>query len=153
MRSFTGVSVLAALLVLATLASAQPSPGPRGRGGWGPNNAYGRLFDPKTVETVRGEIVVVERFVPMQGMSGGIHLRLKTATGVLDVHLGPAWFLDHQHIALTKGDRVEVRGSRVVIAGKPAIIAAQVVRGRDVLRLRDEQGIPVWSGWRRRSGR
>jgi hypothetical protein len=40
------------------LAIAQ---GPRGGGGgWGPGSQYGRMYDPKTVETVAGEITKVE---------------------------------------------------------------------------------------------
>jgi hypothetical protein len=30
------------------------------------------------------------------------------------------------------------------VAGKPAIIAAQVKKGNEILKLRDENGIPVW---------
>jgi hypothetical protein len=45
---------------------------------------------------------------------------------------------------------VEVKGSRVTFEGKPAIIAAEVKKGDEVLKLRDENGFPMWSGWRRR---
>lgn len=46
--------------------------------------------------------------------------------------------------------RVEVKGSRVTVEGKPSIIAAELKKGDDVLILRDTGGIPAWSGWRRR---
>jgi hypothetical protein len=39
-------------------------------------------------------------------------------------------------------------GSRITYEGKPAIIAAEVKKGDEVLRLRDEKGIPVWAGRR-----
>jgi hypothetical protein len=45
--------------------------------------------------------------------------------------------------------RVEVKGSRVTFAGNPAIIAAEVKKGDALLKLRDENGIPAWAGWRR----
>jgi hypothetical protein len=45
---------------------------------------------------------------------------------------------------------VEVTGSRVTFRNKSAIIAAEVKKGDEVLRLRDSNGIPVWAGWRRR---
>jgi hypothetical protein len=38
----------------------------------------------------------------------------------------------------------------VTVSGKPAIIAAEVKKGDDLLRLRDEAGLPAWSAWRRR---
>jgi hypothetical protein len=37
----------------------------------------------------------------------------------------------------------------VTTAGKPALIAAKVKKGDERLRLRDESGVPVWTGWRR----
>ena len=58
----------------------------RGSGGWGPGSAYGRMYDPKTVETVTGEVVKVDRITPMRGMSGGVHLVVKTDKGDVSVH-------------------------------------------------------------------
>jgi hypothetical protein len=46
--------------------------------------------------------------------------------------------------------RIEVKGSRVTFEGKPALIAAEVRKGDEVLKLRDEAGMPLWSGWRRK---
>ena len=43
-----------------------------------------------------------------------------------------------------------MKGARTTFAGKPAIIAAEVKKGDEVLKLRDDSGFPVWSGWRRR---
>jgi hypothetical protein len=45
---------------------------------------------------------------------------------------------------------VEVKGSRITFEGKPAIIAAEIKKGEETLKLRDENGFPVWSGWRSR---
>jgi hypothetical protein len=61
----------------------------RGSGGWGPGGPYGRMYDPKTVETVTGEVVKVDRIVPMHGMSGSVHLVVKTDKRDVSVHLGP----------------------------------------------------------------
>jgi hypothetical protein len=92
----------------------------------------------------------VEQITPMRGMSGGTHVLVKTATETLDVHLGPRWYLDNQEAQLASKDQVEVRGSRVTMNGKPVIIAAEVKKGDASLLLRDDQGMPMWSGWRRR---
>jgi hypothetical protein len=46
-------------LLIATLSSfAQPRPGMmwRGSGGWGPGTPYNRMYDPKAVETISGEV-------------------------------------------------------------------------------------------------
>ncbi len=144
-------TLMALLLVIAyaTTAFAAPWKGWRGSGGWGAQGAYQRLYNPATVETVRGEVVAVERTVPLKGMGAGIHLQLKTDKETIPVHLGPAWYIERLDTRIEKGDTIEVEGSRVTIAEKPAIIAAQVKKGDAVLALRDARGIPAWSGWRR----
>lgn len=119
----------------------------RGGGGWS-SGPYARVYDPKTVETLKGEVVQVDHVTPMSGMSEGVHVVLKGDKGTTDVHLGPSWYLDHQDTQLAVGDRVEVRGSKVSIAGKPAVIAAEVKKGGETLQLRDAQGLPMWRGWR-----
>lgn len=47
-------------------------------------------------------------------------------------------------------DRIEVKGSRITSAEKPAIIAAEMKKGNEILTLRDENGFPIRAGWRRR---
>jgi hypothetical protein len=75
-----------------------------------------------------------------------MHLELETPTGRLDVRLGPAWFLEREKLAAQVGDRLEVTGSRVTIAGKPALIAAQVKKGDRTVTLREASGLPLWRG-------
>ena len=139
-------------------AADEPSPGAAdeqspGGGGWGPHGGYGRLYDPATEETIRGEVVRVERVTPMHGMSGGVHLLVRTGDGAtISAHLGPSWYIDNQDFAIRPGDTVEVTGSRVTIDGAPAVIARLVARGDDELVLRDQAGIPMWSASRRRGG-
>ena len=151
------ISFLVGLMVLAIgLASsdsfAQRGPGMmwRGSGGWGPGTQYNRMYDPKTVETVSGEIIVVDRITPVKGMSGGVHMNVKTDKETISVHLGPSFYIENQDVKLQAKDKVEVKGSRITFDGKPAIIAMEVKKGDEVLKLRDDAGFPVWSGWRRR---
>jgi hypothetical protein len=66
------------------------------------------------------------------------------------VHLGPGFYIENQDVKLQAKDKVEVKGSRVTFDGKPAIIAAEVKKGDEVLKLRDDAGFPAWIGWRRR---
>jgi hypothetical protein len=85
----------------------------------------------------------------MKGMHYGIHLLLKTDKETIDVHLGPGWYIERLDTKIEEGDKIEVKGSRVTIAGKPAIIAAEVKKGDSILVLRDSAGVPAWAGWRR----
>jgi hypothetical protein len=129
---------------------AQPGPKWRGSGGWGPHGQYARLYDPKTVESVKGEIEKVETVTPMKGMGAGIHLLVKTDQESIPVHLGPSWYVENQDVKLEPKDTVEVKGSRVTLQGKPVLLAAEVKKGDATLVLRDEAGIPAWSAVRRR---
>ena len=151
MKRIAGITVVIAVLalVLSPAALAQGGPKWRGSGGWGPGSQYGRLYDPKTVETVSGEVVKVDRITPMHGMSAGVHLMIKTDKEEVSVHLGPLWYLENQDVKIAPKDKVEIKGSRVTVQGKPAIIAAEVKKGDQTLKLRDEAGVPFWSGWRR----
>lgn len=144
-------AVLAALVLLAwTSPTAAEPPGGRGKG-WGAGGGYARLYDANTVETFPGEITKILRIDHGSSMSYGVHLLVKTEKDEVEVHLGPAWFVESQDEKLAVGDRVEVTGSRVTIAGEPAILAAEVKRGDEVLTLRDvANGMPLWAGWRRR---
>ncbi len=149
----TCVAIVAALsLLLATQSGAQAGRGYRygGSGGWGPGTQYGRVYDPKTVETISGEVVGVHKITPMKGMSYGVHLTLKTDKETISVHLGPGWYIENQDVGIEPKDKIEIKGSRITFAAKPAIIAAEVKRGDQILKLREENGFPVWAGWRKR---
>lgn len=141
-KGIIGLLAILALLTTSAAVFAQPMPG----GGWGTGSAYNRLYNPSTVETMSGEVVKVDRLAPIKGMSYGVHLQLKTDKETIPVHLGPAWYIDRQKINIRQGDKIEVTGSRVTFNGAPAIIASEVRKGDAVLKLRDTNGIPVWSG-------
>jgi hypothetical protein len=148
------VPVVVVLTVLGTLgayeALAQRGNAQRGGGGWGPGVAYARLYNPQTVETISGEVVSVGRITPMKGMYYGVHVTLKTDRETISVHLGPGWYIENQDATILPKDRIEVTGSRITFEGKPTMIAATVKKGDEQMVLRDANGFPAWSGWRRR---
>jgi hypothetical protein len=130
MRTVAQVSAVVAAFVIIEVLGAQPAFAQgmkwRGSGGWGPGGQYMGMYDPKSVETVKGEVVSVDFVTPMKGMTRGVHLVLKTEKESIPVQ------------------------ARVTLAGKPAIIAAEVKKGDAVLTLRDASGFPAWSAMRRR---
>jgi len=139
-------SLIASLIVMAAplAASAQPAGAGEGRGsGRGAQGA--RLFDPATVTTMQGEILEVER-IPRGRRGEGVHLMVASGAEKLAVHLGPSFFVDQQGLKLAKGDRIEVKGSRIVLDGKPTLIAQEIKRGSESMALRDANGFPLWAG-------
>ncbi|MCL5005113.1 MAG: hypothetical protein M1404_01155 [Acidobacteria bacterium] len=137
--SFSAVLVLVAGLALP-FAYAQKGPGPGGRA---------RIYNPATETTVKGTVEEVKTISGRHGWNG-THLTLKTADKTFDVHLGPAAFLKEKGFSFAKGDQIEVTGSKTEYGGSEAIIAREVKKGDKKLVLRNEQGIPQWSGGRRR---
>ena len=113
---FVGLMALAFCLVSSN-SFAQRGPGMmwRGSGGWGPGTQYNRMYDPKTVETISGEITVVDRITPAKGMSGGVHMNVKTDKETISVHLGPGFYIENQDVKLQAKDKVEVKGSRITL--------------------------------------
>ncbi|HBG92816.1 MAG: DNA-binding protein [Nitrospirae bacterium RIFOXYB2_FULL_43_5] len=152
-KKIIGLVLALSLVLAASLAFAQPMRGGmkgwKGSGGWGMGTQYQRMYNPKTVETITGTVESVDKITPMKGMNYGVHITVKTDKEAISVHLGPGWYIERLDTNIEKGDKVEVKGSRVTFAGKLAIIAAEVKKGDNVLTLRDSTGIPVWSGWRR----
>jgi hypothetical protein len=146
----TAVTIFGASVLLLTTDALAQGFRWRGGGGWGAGGQYGRLYDANTVETVSGEVTAVEQMTPFKDMGNGVHLTLKTGTESISVHLGPAWYVERQDTEIAAGDKIEVKGSRITYEGKPAIIAAEIHKGDEVLMLRDANGIPAWAGWRRR---
>lgn len=140
-------AAIAAVALLTLLGACAPAERTQG---WGPDDAYQRRWNGRAVETLRGTVLSVDRIRPARDMALGAGLHVKTARLVLVVHLGPAWYLDRQDPALAPRDSVAVRGSLVTIGGQLVMIAQRVTRGQAVLRLRDDDGLPRWSAWRRR---
>ncbi len=142
--------ILAFSFIYSTESSAQRGKGWRGSCGWGPNAPYCKIYNPKTIETISGEVISVDKITPSKGMSYGIHLMVKTDKETISVHLGPAWYIENQDTTIEHEDKVEIKGSRVTFEDESAIIAAEVKKGDETLVLRDKNGFPAWSGWRRR---
>ncbi len=144
---FTIVSLVS--LLITTESLAQRGMKWRGSGGWGIESQYGRMYDPKTVESFSGEVMIVDKITPRKGMFYGVHLMLKTEKETISIHLGPGWYIENQDIKIEPKDKIEVKGSRITFEGKPVIVVSEIKKGNELLKLRDENGFPVWSGWKR----
>jgi uncharacterized protein (DUF302 family) len=143
--------VMVVYLALVGPALAQTGPGGGMGRGMGP-----MLYNTQTVTTVTGQVEKLEDLPSMGGGGGqGMQHRgllLKTDQGSLMVHLGPGWYLDEKKFAVKTGDTVSATGSKVTLNNQPALIAREVTANGTTLKLRDDQGLPVWRGMGRGSG-
>lgn len=112
---------------------------------WGVQGQYQHLFNPKTLQTQQGQILKIEPFSPGNRMCNGLHLVVRTSVQELSVHLGPQWYIEDQQITLHYGMQVSVRGSMIQFEGAPAMIATEVITEDGILRLRTDDGSPLWS--------
>jgi sporulation protein YlmC with PRC-barrel domain len=120
-------------------------PGPRGE------DPYTKIFDPKTIKTISGEVIKVDH-VPEPAY--GMDMRLTvvvTGKEIVPVYLGPAFYIvsSEQGKYFKRGDKVLVTGSQVTVRGETFLLATTVKRGDEVLRLRSEDGTPGWVGWKK----
>jgi hypothetical protein len=139
--------ILTMILGLAWTAEAQH----RGFGRGGPPGAQDRqLYNPQTVTTVQGQVEDLGSY-GMQGwrVTPGMAIQglvLKTSKGNLTINLGPPWYVRKQGFTLQKGDTLEVTGSKVTKDEKTALLAAEVKKDGQTLKVRDEKGAPLFRG-------
>ena len=105
-------------------------------------------YNPQTVTTVKGQVESLGSY----GMTGwrvapGMQtqgLVLKTDKGNITIKLGPPWYVSKQGFYLNQGDSLEVTGSQVTRDGQTWLLAAQVKKDGQTLKVRDEKGVPLW---------
>ncbi len=146
---FPIVSFLLINIIFTAYSFAQGGMGRKGSSSWESKSSFNRMYNPSTVETIKGEVVSVDKISPIKGMSSGIHLMLKTNKGTVSIHLGPAWYFESHNYVIKVKNKIEITGSRITYDGKPVVIAAEVKKGNKIIKLRDENGFPVWSGGRK----
>jgi hypothetical protein len=71
-------------------------------------------------------------------------LILETKNGSFDVQLGPSRYLRENLFFFVPGDRVIVRGQVRKDHGLASLLADLVIKGKQALPLRDQNGVPFW---------
>ena len=133
-RTITILGLTILLFIIAAAASGNAQRGPMGP-------MIMRDYDVKTETTIAG---IVEKVLQVKGIHmRGIHLLLKTEKETVEVHLGPADFVE-KTMKFEEGDTIQIIGAAVTMMGRPIVIAREVKKGDKVLKLRDEDGMPLW---------
>ena len=81
---------------------------------WSAKGGYTWLFNPKTMETLSGEVVAVGKFTA-GGKPSGVRFTLKTEQGPIEVILGRGSYVEQQDLQFEPKDKVTVKGSRVAV--------------------------------------
>ena len=140
-----GVVAYSFLTLIAVSLSAQQ--GFSHMGGKRAAQGDGRgMYDPALVETISGDIVSVNDVSFKKGQITGVGMDLKMDSHTIPVYLGPHIYVDLQNVSISAGDKVEVKGVKVQLDGAQVFIAGEVRKGNAVLKLRNENGVPLWAG-------
>lgn len=124
------VAVIAVVLLIAGVNFHTPI---RGQGA--------ALYDPAHEVLLKGIVEQEQEFAcPVSEGELGDHVMLKTADGVVQVHLAAGRIMRSQNIKFAPGDNIEVLGATVRIAGNDSVIARQITRGDVIYVLRDQSG-------------
>jgi hypothetical protein len=142
MTSLYRLLVSFGILTLVAAGAAWGQTGARDAPGGGPSS----LYDPQTVTTVSGVVVSLTPPQAEAGLPYLAYLTLRTETGKIKVFLGPSLYVDKLPVKIKVLDKIQVTGSKITWEGKPVILAAEVKKGDQVLKLRETNGAPGWGG-------
>ncbi|KAB2963237.1 MAG: hypothetical protein F9K16_07115 [Thermoanaerobaculia bacterium] len=137
-RSFVALAFVAAALVALPLAAQEtPAPG-------GPHRHAGGMpvYDVAAEKVVEGKVA---ELLPQACGCGGLHLKLETADGPLEIGLGPAAFLGELGVTFNAGDDVAVTGAAPKGEARAEFLARSVRLNDKTFELRDAEGKPRWS--------
>jgi hypothetical protein len=128
--------LVGALVVVGCVAWAGPA---RAQAGARASIAY----DAATEFTTTGTIAQVLSGADETGLVG-VHVEVKTDTGKLKVHVGPALFIGENNFWFQADDKIELIGSTVGHGGTAAVWARVIKKDGKTLTLRDQSGVPLW---------
>jgi hypothetical protein len=143
-RYALGLALLAIVAFYAAVAFAADSAEKKG---WGVNDPYNELYNPREFEKLKVKVVKVIEVVPMPGMSPATALEVSEGSSIILVHLCPVWFAKPADVGVKPGDSVTIKGSWAEISGKDVFLASKVKKGEThefKVRL-TKDGTPFWT--------
>lgn len=137
---------LMASLLTGLIGVAAFSLGWRGSPEPNPTAVFDQTYDAKREVAFEGRIIRVDPDPCVSLPVSSYHMHVQMAKEVVEVHLGPCWYMTGRSPVLKVGDIVSGVGSEATwrSADRRVIVAREVSRGKQVLRLRDASGKPLW---------
>lgn len=105
---------------------------------------YRRKYNPDSVTEFTGHVVEVFYSKESRHDTRGVILFLADEEDVMEVHLGPSWYIDRQLRHIKIGEELTVRGSVIDYKNQEILVAQTLERGKSKYQLRDEEGSPYW---------
>lgn len=150
MRAFGFVLAIVAAMAFAGVAMADCGNDESGKGhGACLGKGDCMMYDKAAATTFKATVVGIEKETCKGCNMTHVDLVVKTEDDNVKVRLGPAWYMDNQDELLKKDDVIEILASKAVEGDQDLFVAGKIVKGDDVLILRDKDGLPMWRGWRR----
>jgi hypothetical protein len=138
-RSSIARSTAALLLALgtatSTAAAQTDSAAAKGKAG---------MYDASQSISLTG--VTVVRIDTVRASAGNtLNAVLASGTDSVTAWLAPVDFLTSNSMTLAAGDVIDIIGAKVMVAGKPSLIASEIKKGESKVTLRDKAtGAPAW---------
>ncbi len=123
------IAVLGSLPIFTQKPPAKPSVPP--------------TYDLKTEVKIKGTVDDV-KLVGTDAKTKVTRLVVKNGAESVEVSLCPKSFLDDMGVSFSKGDELEITGSKVKHDDLDELLARQIVKGNDTVVVRDKTGKPVW---------
>ena len=101
-------------------------------------------YDPRSEMTVR-DVVLGKRFVKPADGHTGVVVTLQPGGDYIDALVGTTQFLTDHGMDIGIADPLMVTGAVVRLENRPVLLAREVVSRGQTLRLREEDGRPLWS--------
>jgi hypothetical protein len=101
-------------------------------------------YNPAEETTIAGTILHV---VSLQAPDGyGVHFDLKTATGLVNVHVSPAAYIGEKNFWFFADEEIEITGVKVFLDGNKSFLVRTIVKTADgkKLNVRTADGTPLW---------
>ena len=126
-------NIIPLLLASAVVAFAQGPRGPRA-----PANAPHTGLDLAAVQLIQGAVTDVDT------ARGARYPTVVINT--LQIKLAPGWYLLDNDIEISTGDTVKITAAASADTADTYLYAIDIVKGNAFLKLRDSQGLPLWTG-------
>lgn len=136
-RNFLSTSALTLVLVFPLSVRAQSSDSAASSG----PAAFSPAYDLAKEISVRGSVQKIETVTA--GGILGTHIRVLTAQGLIDAHLGSGVAASARTLGLSAGQTVSLTGMMVESNGNDVLLARVLSTANHIFILRNEHGLPA----------